>query len=366
MRFIRLEELKPGMRIARPIFSKKGVMLYDRATVLKDAQSIQNIKSFGLIGLYILEPAEPVPPMTEEDREFERFQTMMSFQIQDEMGVCRQKKKTEHITQIVDGIVRQYGNQKNKITFIQGLRTTDDYIYKHSLNVAILCALIAHTMLIPLADQREAVTAAVLHDIGKLDVDQKIFSEREVSAEDRIRLLHSELNGFELIGQLYASEPNMKRICAQAQHLIDVQDNPEELRRMKPVIGAKILSVADTYDSDTAVRLDQPPLSEVLVLRKMLERPDVYDARVVDALMHSITILSPGTSVELSNGEKALVIRTNPEELLRPVVLTFDKNEIIDLSDRRTYDDLDISDIMKTMDNRHVIDQDALKRLGFA
>ena len=34
MRFIRLEELKPGMRIARPIFSKKGVLLYDRATVL--------------------------------------------------------------------------------------------------------------------------------------------------------------------------------------------------------------------------------------------------------------------------------------------------------------------------------------------
>ena len=54
MRFIRLEELKPGMRIARPIFSKKGVMLYDRATVLKDTQSIQNIKSFGLIGLFIL------------------------------------------------------------------------------------------------------------------------------------------------------------------------------------------------------------------------------------------------------------------------------------------------------------------------
>ncbi|MCR5675737.1 MAG: HD domain-containing protein [Lachnospiraceae bacterium] len=366
MRFIRLEELKPGMRIARPIFSKKGVMLYDRATVLKDTQSIQNIKGFGLIGLFILEPAEPVPPMTEEDREFERFQTMMAFQIQDEMEACRRKKKTEHISMIVDAIIREYGNLKNKITFIQGLRSTDDYIYKHSLNVAILAAMIAHTMNIPLADQHSAVTAAVLHDIGKLDVDQKIFAEREVSAEDRIRLLHSELNGFDLIGNLYTSDPNMKRICAQAQHMIDVQDNPEELKRMKPVIGAKILSVADTYDSDTAVRMDQPPLSEVLTLRKMLNRPDVYDPQVVEALMNSINILSPGTSVELNSGAKALVIRVNDNDLLRPVVLTFERNEIIDLSDRKTYDDLDISDIMKTMDNRHVIDHDALKRMGFA
>ncbi len=366
MRFIRLEELKPGMRIARPIYSKKGVMLYDRATVLKDEQSIQSIRGFGLIGLYILEPAEPIPPLTEEDREFERFQTMMAYQIKDEMAVCRRTKKTEHITQIVDGIVRQYGNQRGKITFIQGLRTTDDYIYKHSLNVAILCALISHTMLVPLHDQQEAVTAAVLHDIGKLDVDQKIFSEREQSAEDRIHLLHSELGGFELIGQLFVANPNMKRICSQAQHLVDIQDNPEELRRMKPVIGARILSVADAYDSDTAVRLDQPPLSEVLTLRRLMDRPDVYDPKVVDALMHSINILSPGTSVELNNGEKALVVRTNPNDLLHPVVLTFGKNEIIDLSDRKTYDDLDINDIMKTMDNRHVIDQDALKKLGFA
>ena len=142
-------------------------------------------------------------------------------------------------------------------------------------------------------------------------------------------------------------------------------EDPEELKRMKPVLGARILAVADTYDTDTAVRMDQPPLSEVLTLRKMIERKDVYDPEVVDALMHSINILSPGTSVELSNGDKALVIRTNPDKLLWPVVLTFGNNEIIDLSDRKTYDDLDINDIMKTMDNRHVIDQDALKKLGF-
>ncbi|MCR5179417.1 MAG: HD domain-containing protein [Lachnospiraceae bacterium] len=366
MRFIRLEELKPGMRIARPIFSKKGVLLYDRATVLKDIQSIQNIKSFGLIGLFILEPAEPIPPLTDEDREFERFQTMMAFQIKDEMDGARRTKKVSHISQIVDGIIREYGNQKGKISFIQGLRSKDDYIYKHSLNVAILSALITHTMNVSLQDQQEAVTAAVLHDIGKLDVDQSIFEQREVTAEERIRLLHAELGGFDLIGNLYMSNPNMKRICSQAQHLIDVMDNEEELKRMKPVTGAKVLAVADTYDSDTAVRLDQPPLSEVATLRKMLDRPDVYDHKVVEALLHSINVLSPGTSVELNNGDKALVIRINEHDLLRPVVLTFSNNEIIDLSDRITYDDLDVGDIMKTMDNRHVMDNDALKKFGFS
>ena len=84
MKFIKCDELKPGMRLAKPIYSKKGVLLYDRASVLRDMQSIENIKSFGLIGLFILEPAEPVPPMTQEDLEFERFQTVMYNEIMDE------------------------------------------------------------------------------------------------------------------------------------------------------------------------------------------------------------------------------------------------------------------------------------------
>ena len=86
---------------------------------------------------------------------------------------------------------------------------------------------------------------------------------------------------------------------------------------------------------------------------------------MVDALLNSVTILTPGTSVVLTNGQKALVISQNMD-LMRPVVLTFEDNRIINLSDRMSYRDLDVEDIMKTMDNRHVMDKEALKRLGFA
>ena len=42
----------------------------------------------------------------------------------------------------------------------------------------------------------------------------------------------------------------------------------------------------------------------------------------------------------------------------------FGDNSIVDLSDRETFGDLEIKDIMKTMDNRHVMDIDLLKRQG--
>ena len=75
MIFVKADELKKGMRLAKPIYNKNGVMLYERDSRLTE-QGIVSIQNFGLIGIYVLEPAEPVPPMSAEDIEFERYQTM--------------------------------------------------------------------------------------------------------------------------------------------------------------------------------------------------------------------------------------------------------------------------------------------------
>ena len=58
MKFVRTEDLKAGMRLAKPIYNKKGVLLYERNSALTAPGNCQ-CKNFGLIGVYILEPAEP-------------------------------------------------------------------------------------------------------------------------------------------------------------------------------------------------------------------------------------------------------------------------------------------------------------------
>ena len=66
MQFIRSAELRPGLRIAKPIYNKDGVLLYERNSRLT-IPAINSIRNFDLIGIYILEPAEPVPPFTREE-----------------------------------------------------------------------------------------------------------------------------------------------------------------------------------------------------------------------------------------------------------------------------------------------------------
>ena len=52
MLFVKVDDLKPGMRLGKPIYNKNGVLLYDRDTKLT-MQAIYGIRNFGLMGLYI-------------------------------------------------------------------------------------------------------------------------------------------------------------------------------------------------------------------------------------------------------------------------------------------------------------------------
>lgn len=360
MLFVKTDRLRQGMRLARPIYNKDGVLLYERNSKLT-YQGIQSITTFGLLGLFILEPAEPVPPMTQEDILFERFQTMTVFSLREELNKLKdEKKKGNKLQNIANNIVSRYGSKDKKINFIQNLRSREDYTYKHSLNVAILCAMMAHVLNMRKEEQMEAVIAALVHDVGKLSVPKALLDKDNLSKEERKVISNYEAAGHELIKNVFAADPSIEKLCTQMSKAL----SGEEDMMAKMVLGAKVFAVAETYDTMTAMRLNQPPSSEVVTIRYLLNHPETYEPAVVDALVQSINILVPGVSVELSTKEKAIVIRNNEENVLRPVVLGFKDNNMIDLGDKN-YKDIEITDIMKTMDNRNVIDTQTLLDNGF-
>ena len=362
MIFVKRDDLKTGMRLARPIYNKNGVLLYERNSKLT-AQSINSIKNFGLIGIFVLEPAEPVPPMTQDDIDFERFQTICVFSIQEELDRIIQTWRYAKIQVITSNVIKNYGHLDRKISFVQNLRSKEDYIYKHSLNVAMLCAMIAHTMKVTVSEQLDAVTAAIVHDIGKLSAG-KIMMQDSWTEEEKEQIRGAEIAGFGLLEHVFATSPNIKRICMQAQANLENLAKGKASDLPKMVMGAKILSVAETYDTMTAVQLDKDPESEVAAFKFLLDHPDFFDERVVNALTASVNILIPGVSVELNTGAKALVLVENKQNVLRPMVLTFLDNKIIDLDGRDNRGRIEIVDIMKTMDNRYVMDTELLKKQG--
>ena len=66
----------------------------------------------------------------------------------------------------------------------------------------------------------------------------------------------------------------------------------------------------------------------------------------------------------MSNGDKGIVLMENPVNFMAPVVLNIRDNQIYDLGDPAVAGKIQIMDIMKTMDNRIIVDEETLKQFS--
>ena len=355
MIFVKVDDLKPGMRLGKPIYNKNGVLLHDRDTKL-NMQAIYGIRNFGLMGLYILEPAEPLPPLTEDDINFERFQTMSVFSIREDLGLIAAGKKDKGLDWLCGLVIKNYGELDRKITFVQNLRSNEDNIYKHVLNVAILSAIIAGQMGLPIGRINTLVKASILHDIGALNLKVKDDENMDLDEKTAVKKATGEI----LKGYSNIDEETL-RVINQMHELYIREEGDEVPQALKQSMNPNILYVADAYDRMTAMKSYEEPTSEVLAIRYLLDRPDQFEPKVVNALIKGINILYPGVCVELTNHEKGLVITANEDNIFEPLILNFRDNNLYDLSWDSVKKEMQIQDVMKTMDNRIKLDSSLLE-----
>lgn len=363
MQFVKIADLKTGMRLAKPIYNKMGVLLYERDTKLT-MQGINSIENFGLIGIFILEPAEPLPPLSREDLEFEQFQTIYMFKLKDNMDKLQDNLVPSSLLSLVNDIQTHYGVLDHKLNFTQTLRSSADFVYKHSISVAILAAMIANQMHIPKVQSDALITAALLYDFGYRYVPQVVLDKGDDLTESDMNFIQMNLErGYETIRPRYEECDLPKMSLEIIQQIIFQHSRTLKIKAPTDTVRLlfDILTVSDRFDRLTAMNINNPPISEIAAMNFLRKHSRDYNPLVVNALTECIHILPTGACVDLSDGEKALVLVENAADFTHPMVLKFSNNMIYDLSDPIIGKSLSIIDIMKTMDNRIAIDEETLK-----
>lgn len=365
MQFVESKDLKPGMRLAKPIYNKMGVMLYDRNSFLT-ISGIKSIENFGLIGLFILEPAEPLPPVSQEDLEFEQFQVIYVFRIKEIMDRLQKNQEPEGLSALSADIIKNFGALDHKKNFIQTLRGSADFVYKHSISSAILSAMIAKAMNFSAMEKNNLVKAALLYDLGYKYLPTNILEKSDLTEEDERVIQECRKRGFHLLyqdGDRYSLGTDVLNIILQTHALLSPMslDSSKDKKFSK---AAHVLHVADKFNHLTAMSLRHAPVSEMSAIKELRESPNIYQPKAVSALSNSIHILPKGCSIDLSNGDKGIVLAENPVNFLAPIVLNIRDNQVYDLSDPKVAEKLQIADTMKTMDNRLVVDKETLQQFS--
>ena len=363
MQFVRSEELRPGLRIAKPIYNKDGVLLYERNSRLT-IPAINSIKNFNLIGIYILEPAEPVPPFTKEDLAFEQAQTVYLFKLKDIFDKIYKREPLDKLEPLVEDIVKRYGSLDHRVNFNQNLRSAHDFMFKHATSTAILTAMLAQHIDISEEDYKSLIAAALLYGFGYRFLAKNImdkddaFNEYDNKSKQAAleKGLHYLTMSTDPISFLPKSVHVMNYLILSSNPDRKIEHPAEDI-----LLLAEILKVAIEFDLLTGMIMGHKPQSEIMAMKYLQSQPNVFNETIVSLLAQCIHIIPAGACVDLSTKDKAIVLVENPGNYMEPVILRFFDNEVYDLSDPNIKQRIQIIDLMKTMDNRVEIDEETIR-----
>lgn len=364
MQFIRSAELRPGLRIAKPIYNKDGVLLYERNSRLT-IPAINSVRNFDLIGIYILEPAEPVPPFTKEDLEFEQAQTIYLFKLKDLFEKVYKREPFENLNLLVNDILKRYGSLTHRVNFNQNLRSAHDFMYKHATSVAILTTMIGQHIEMPEEDFKSLITAALLYGFGYRFLSKNIMDKEEEFSEYDNKSKQSALEkGISYLNASTVPISYLSKAIRVAEYYILSNNSDRKIEHPTEdiLLLAEILKVAIEFDMMTGMIMGHKPESEIVAMNSLRERKNEFNETIVNILAQCIHIIPTGASVDLNNGEKAVVLIENQKNYMHPVILRLRDNNIYDLSDPVVNRRIQILDIMKTMDNRVEIDVETIKQ----
>ena len=259
------------------------------------------------------------------------------------------RKSIQQVDSIADDILVDIGNDSSYLgNQMIALQNYDDYTYKHCLRVAMLSTSIANELHLPQHDIKEVIVAALLHDIGKSNIDHEIIVKPgKLTDEEFEKIKQHPYIGYEILKRTGGYSANILSGVLFHQEKFDGSGYPTGLAGRKIPLIARIITVADVFDALTSNRPYRRPWSVAETEEYMLGGCGVhFDYDVVAAFLRSFNPYPVGTMVSLSDGRHGVVVRHNTN-VLQPVVRVYGAGagEEIDLSNDFRYLSLMITGI---------------------
>ena len=208
------------------------------------------------------------------------------------------------------------------------IKNYDEYTYNHSTNVAVLSISFGQHLGLSKQLLGSLGIAALLHDIGKTDIDKAVLNKAGKLTRDEWEIIksHPMMGVKRLLQSAEMNEMVMRSIVVAFQHhrRMDLEGYPETDSGRERNFFSKIVAIADCYDALTTPRIYRSrSYSAAEAFGIMLDDiGTVFDPVLLNSFVLFLSLYPVGTMLRLDTGESALVFRVNHDvELLdRPMI----------------------------------------------
>lgn len=349
-KFVRTRQLKPGMKIDHAVVDRLGRNLVARGAVL-DEYVIDSLLKLGIMSVYIqdgeYEPEEMAPPISPAaQRNIEKLHTddrakvtlsdsvrkRVAEGIQFVYNNAESKELSDTTDSIANDLLATIESNNAIAIDISALKTSDEYTFKHSVDVATIAMIVAKKQGLPKAQIREIGVAGLLHDVGKIKIPTEILNKPGRLDDNEFAIMKQHpVYSYELIKDRNDFGPAVSLGVLQHHEKINGSGYPMKMPAEKICPYAKILSVADIYDALVTERPYKAAFSQRDAVEMIMSMTAELDMNAMKSFLESMILYPVDTIVELSNGENAKVVKNNSHYILRPVVVGLTSGTVYDL-----------------------------------
>lgn len=354
-KYISVRLLKNGMILDQDIRDKLGRTLIARGVKLEDFQ-IEALQNMKVTGVYILE-GEEEPEATEEkepeipkqvqekidqlkveDKSKVKLSESVKKRVSEGMQYLYSNTESEHFADTVDSIaddLMQSITENDAIAVDIGmLKVSDEYTFKHSVDVATIGMVIAKKQELSEKEIHEIGIVGLLHDLGKCKIPNEILNKPgKLTDEETSVMQQHPVLGYRILNGKHNVSQEVMRGVLQHHEKINGKGYPLGLTGDQISPYAKIISVADIYDALVTARPYKNPMTQRDAVEMIMALTDELDITVMQSFMRSVILYPVGCTVQLSNGEAAKVVENNAEYLLRPKVVGLKTGKIYNLAE---------------------------------
>ncbi|WEK55297.1 MAG: HD-GYP domain-containing protein [Candidatus Cohnella colombiensis] len=341
MRMMPISLCRPGMKLAKKIFSDNGIVLLAEEVELTTTL-IRKLNACGINFIYIQDNRTDdilIPDILQEETQRRSLQAIRSAFREYVDQPSKRKTATypyigQSVRQAMTEILQELESQRDAVIMLMNMHTVDHYLFTHSLNVCIYSTLLGMAYGYNHDQLNTLGLGAMLHDIGKTQISMQVLLKPDQLSEYEFEEMkrHTE-RGYYLL----KDEPNIPLLaahCAYQHHeRLDGSGYPRGLKGDEIHEYAKWIGIIDSYDAMTSQRIYRRAMlpheaAEVLYTGS----GTLYDTSMLQLFRDRIAIYPIGITVQLNTGQSAVVVDINSSVMHRPIVRVLTDEEGNELS----------------------------------
>lgn len=232
----------------------------------------------------------------------------------------------EVVSDTVDSVLRN----PDALMWLSLLRKKDELQEQHSINVCILSVAIGRHLGLPRDELQKLGICALVHDVGKLQVQDPILQKWEKLTETESAILRKHVDFGRVIlmssKEIYSGAIDV--VMTHHEH-VDGSGYPRGLNGSRISPFSKIIAIADVYDDIITMhpyKEEQTPFEALKELNRC--RGKQFDETLVKHFTDMLGVFPIGSLVELSSGEVAVVVSQVTKNPTQPrLLVVLDKNK---------------------------------------